>query len=425
MATTAPETVYLSQLLGAPVRDAAGRVVGSVADLLVPVDTDFPAVGGLCVKAGRQAHALPWTAVQQVAGRELVLRAPLDEAPRYEPGDQVLSLAHQVLDRQIIDTNGLRVVRANDLQLARLESGYRLVGIDVSTAGLLRRLGVSGALGALGVRPTPRTIPWEDLEPVESGTAGVKLRVSREDLARLRPADIAHIVSQLDDAHGAEVLAQLSDETAADALGELDEALQVRLIKGIEPDRAADILEDMDPDEAADLLGELAEDEPDRAEDLLGRMQPEEAADVRELLAYGEDSAGGLMTTDFLTIPADVTAGRAIELVRSQAAGMGSVYYVYAVDADDRLVGVLSLRELIVAEPTVPIREAMHTDLVVAYADDPAEEVARQIAKYNLLSLPIVDARGRLEGVVTVDDAMDVIVPDSWKTRIPRIFHRA
>lgn len=424
MTTTTPEAVYLSDLLGAPVRDPAGHAVGRLTDLLVPVELDYPSVTALCVKTGRETRAVAWNSVRAVADRGVVLAVALANTPAFERGDRSLSLAHQVLDRQIIDTNGVRVVRANDIQLALLDGSLRVMGIDVSTAGLLRRLGVGKPFRAIGIRPTPRTIAWEDIEPVETGSDGVRLRVARTDLARLRSADIAAILSQLDRAHSAEVLAQLDDAAAAGALGELHEDLQVGLIRGLEPERAADILEDMDPDEAADLLGDLAEEEPERAEDLLGRMEPEEAADVRDLLAYGDDSAGGLMTTDVITIPADVTAARAIELVRAEAAEMGSVYYVYAVDAAERLVGVLSLRELIVAPPSAPIGEVMRTDLVLAHAEDPAEEVGRQIARYNLLALPVVDAEGRIEGIVTVDDALDVMAPELWKSQSPRLYPR-
>src|SRR5262249_47290064 len=185
--------------------------------------------------------------------------------------------------------------------------------------------------------------------------------------------------------------------------------------RGMEPERAADILEEMEPDDAADILGDL---EPERAQDLLSRMEAEEADDVRELLTYPDESAGGLMTNDVVTVPPTVTAEQAIRLVRSQAAAMDNVYYVYVVDEGEQLLGGLSLRELIVADPGTPIGRVMHRELIRGFIDDSQEEVARMIAKYNLLSLPIVDEHGRLRGIVTVDDAMDVILPDDWKARL-------
>jgi magnesium transporter len=411
---------YVSELIGAPVRDPDGHIVARVADLLVPADADYPAIEAVALKPARgDQRTIPWSALRVLDSGKLSLVGPLVQAPAYEPPVEQLSLARQVIDHQIIDVNGVRVVRVNDLQLAPIDGSYRLIGVDISTAGLLRRLGAARVLSAIGVRLTPKAIAWEAIEPVESGTTGVKLKVSHEDLARLHPSDIAQIISQLDQHHVQEVLETLDDEAAADAFSEVSPDLQLALIRGMEPERAADILEEMEPDDAADILGDL---EPDRAHDLLSRMDVDEADDVRELLSYPDESAGGLMTNDMVTVPPTVTAEQAIRLVREQAAAMDNVYYVYVVDEGERLLGVLSLRELIVAEPQTPIGRVMHRELLRGRLDDSQDEVARLIAKYNLLALPIVDDLGKLKGIVTVDDAMDVILPDDWKARLPRVY---
>ncbi|GAC1322723.1 MAG: CBS domain-containing protein [Chloroflexota bacterium] len=415
---------YVSELLGAPVRDPEGHVVARVADVLVPADADYPAVDALALKQRRGGQrTVPWSAVT-VGENGVQLSTTLAAAPTFTPRSDELSLARQVMDHQIIDVNGIRVVRVNDLQLAAspVDGSYRLVGVDISTAGLLRRLGASGMLRALGVELTPRAIAWEAIQPVESGTAGVKLKVSHEDLARLHPSDIAQIISQLDQHHVHDVLETLDDEAAADAIGEVSPDLQVQLIRAMEPERAADILEEMDADDAADILGDL---EPERAQDLPSRMQAEDADDVRELLPYDDDSAGGLMTNEMVTIPATVSAEEAIRLVRQQARDMDNVYYVYVVDEAERLLGELSLRELIVADPRLPIGRVMRRELIRGRLDDSKQDIARMVAKYNLLSLPIVDDLGRLRGIVTVDDAMDVILPDDWKARLPRVYARS
>jgi magnesium transporter len=411
---------YVSELIGAPVRDPDGHVVARVADLLVPADADYPAIEAVALKPAKgDQRTIPWSALRVLDNGKLSLAGPLVEAPAFEAPVEQLSLARQVIDHQIIDVNGVRVVRVNDLQLAAVDGSYRLIGVDISTAGLLRRLGAARVLSAIGVRLTPRAIAWQAIEPVESGTTGVKLKVSHEDLAKLHPSDIAQIISQLDQHHVQEVLETLDDEAAADAFSEVSPDLQLALIRGMEPERAADILEEMEPDDAADILGDL---EPERAHDLLSRMDVEEADDVRELLSYPDESAGGLMTNDMVTVPPTVTAEQAIRLVREQAAAMDNVYYVYVVDEGERLLGVLSLRELIVAEPQTPIGRVMHRELLRGRLDDSQDEVARLIAKYNLLALPIVDDLGKLKGIVTVDDAMDVILPDDWKARLPRVY---
>jgi magnesium transporter len=411
---------YVSELIGAPVRDPEGRVVGKISEVLVPADTEYPALEAVTLKLSKgEARTIPWSALRIEDGRTLTLSTDLDQAATFEPPAGELFLKNQLLDHQIIDVNGVRVVRVNDLQLAEVDGNYRLVGVDVSTAGLLRRTGAAGLLKAFGVKLTPKSIDWEAVEPVDSGQSGVKLKVSHEDLAKLHPSDIAHIISQLDQPNQHHVLESLDDEDAADALQEVNPDLQVQLIRGMEPERAADILEEMEPDDAADILGDL---EPERADDLLNRMDSEEADDVRELLTYEDDTAGGLMTTDVVTVPPTVTAEEAIRLVRTQAAEMDNVYYVYVVDEGERLFGVLSLRELIVADPSTPIGRVMHRELIRGRVDDTKEEVARMIAKYNLLALPIVDDLGRLKGIVTVDDAMDVVLPEDWKSRVPRVY---
>ena len=414
---------YVSELLGAPVRDPDGRVVARVTDLLVPADADYPAVDAVALKPPKgETRTVPWSALRVLDNGRISLSTDLAQAPAFTPPPHELSLARQVMDHQIIDVNGVRVVRVNDLQLAPTDGTYRLVGVDISTNALLRRLGAARVLNAIGLKFTPTAIAWEAIEPVESGETGVKLKVSHEDLARLHPSDIAQIISQLDQHHVHEVLETLDDEAAADTIGEVSPEMQVALIRGMEPERAADILEEMDPDDAADILGDM---EPERAHDLLSRMEPDEAEDVRELLSYDEETAGGIMTNEVVTVPATVTAERAMQLVRQQAAEMENVYSVYVVDDNEVLLGELSLRELIVADPHMPIGRVMHRELIRGRLDDSDEEVARLIAKYNLLALPIVDDVGHLRGIVTVDDAMDVILPDDWKARIPRVYARA
>ena len=327
------------------------------------------------------------------------------------------------MDHQIIDVNGVRVVRVNDLQLApvrRRVSAGRRGHLD---RGLLRRLGAAGCSSALGVQAhTQRPSPGKPSSRSSPARPGVKLKVSHEDLAKLHPSDIAEIISQLDQHHVQEVLETLDDEAAADTIGEVSPDLQVQLLEGMEPERAADILEEMDPDDAADILGDM---EPEKAHDLLSRMEPDEAEDVRELLSYDEETAGGLMTNEVVTVPADRHRRAGDGLVRDPGRGDGK-----------RLLRVRGRRQRGAAGRAVAARAdrrrpgQAHRPRHAPRADPRSagrhdEEVARLIAKYNLLALPIVDDVGHLRGIVTVDDAMDVILPDDWKARIPRVYARA
>ena len=252
--------------------------------------------------------------------------------------------------------------------------------------------------------------------------ASIKLRVPHGGLAELHPADLATIIDQLAPKDRAGVLASLDDEAAADAIEEMEPDTQVEVLEDLAPERAADILEEMSPDDAADLVADLSDEA--RAE-ILALMERDEAEEVRELLGYPEDTAGGIMTTEFVTIAAALTAAQAIDRLRELEPDAETIYYVYVTDDDGRLVGVLSLRDLIVAAPAALIGDVMIKEPVAVGVLADQEEVAQVVAHYNLLAVPVIDEEGRLAGIVTVDDAIDTILPTAWKKRLPRLFARS
>jgi Mg2+ transporter MgtE len=273
----------------------------------------------------------------------------------------------------------------------------------------------------LRLRVPERYIDWEDVDPVEGSIASIRLRVPHVGLRELHPADLASIIDQLAPRDRAGVLASLDDEAAAEAIEEMEPETQVEVLEDLEPARAADILEEMSPDDAADLIADLS----DAARDeILPLKQHEEAAEVRELLGYPEDSAGGIMTTEFVAVPADLTAEQTIARLRELEPDAETIYYIYVVDTDERLVGVLSLRDLIVARPEAVIQDFMRAEPVAVGVTADQDEVAQVVARYNLLAVPVVDDEGHLEGIVTVDDAIDTVLPTAWKRRLPRVFSR-
>jgi magnesium transporter len=248
----------------------------------------------------------------------------------------------------------------------------------------------------------------------------VKLTVPRTDLSLLHPADIADIAHELTPEERAAVFEALEDEVAADAVEEMHPSFQASLIQELPDEKARDLLSNMDPDDAADLLADLP---PERAERLIAMMAADEAEDMRELLAYPEHSAGGIMTTEFAFVGPELTAGQAIERLREQEPEVETVYYVYVVDKTEHLLGVFSLRDLITVPPERRVREFMNANPVSVPPTASEEEVTGAIAKYNLLALPVVDDDGVLHGIITVDDAIDLVLPLAWKKRLPRIFH--
>jgi Mg/Co/Ni transporter MgtE len=240
-------------------------------------------------------------------------------------------------------------------------------------------------------------------------------------LARLHPVEIARLAEALSYHHGSEVVESLDDETAAETLEEMPAEHQARILGDMDQERAADILEWMSPNEAADVLGDLPED---IAEELLGLMESDEQADVAELLPYADDTAGGLMTTEFVTLPSELTVGEALARLRDMADTPNMIYYLYVVEAEEswKLRGVIALRSLIRADPAMPLEDVMRTEFQRAGPDETAKDVAQRIAEYNLLALPVVDEAGDILGIITVDDAMEILLPRDWRQRIPKLF---
>jgi magnesium transporter len=264
-------------------------------------------------------------------------------------------------------------------------------------------------------------LDWADVGYLATDAATVQLKSSSDKLARLHPVEIARLAEALSYHHGSEVVESLDDETAAETLEEMPAERQAKILGDMDQERAADILEWMSPDEAADVLGDLPEE---KAEELLGLMEHDEQADVAELLPYEDDTAGGLMTTEFVTLPRALTVGEALARLREMAETPNMIYYLYVVEEEHswKLVGVIALRSLILSDPSAPLAEVMRTEFQLAEPGEPAQEVAQRMAEYNLLALPVVDETGDILGIITVDDAMEILLPKDWRQRLPRLF---
>ena len=418
--------LYLSQAIGRPVRDQHGEPIGTVADLIVAIGDRYPPVTGIVVKTNGREIFLHWQSVTSLDAGGATLGTSAIDISKFLQRPNEIRLKLDLMDRQIVDIDGRKVVRVNDLRLDEVEGSLHLVAVDVGPSGLLRRLGIEGPWRTIAHglhRDVPeRYIDWEDVDPVERTIASVKLRVPHKGLAELHPADLATIIDQLSRSDRVGVIQALDDEAAADAIGEMEPETQVDILEDLEPERAADILEEMDPDEAADLVADLSDES---REEILGLMEKEEADEVQELMTYDEETAGGIMTTEFVAVPATLTAAQTIDRLRELEPNAETIYYVYVTDPDERLVGVLSLRDLIVSKPNIVISTFMFDEPVAVRTDASQEEVTEVVARYNLLAVPVVDSEGRMEGIVTVDDAIDTLLPQPSKRRIPRLFSRS
>ena len=408
--------LYLSQVLGRPILDLDGERVATLRDVIVRLgEEDHPPVAGFVARYRRRDFFLPrWRIVHFAQDGVRLSSDILDLRPFMRRDGEVL-LARDVLDKQVIDVDGKRVVRVNDVQIIEAANDWRVTGADVSLAGLWRRL--APAFMRSG-RPV-EVIDWADVGYLATDAATVQLKSSRGKLARLHPVEIARLAEAFSYQHGAEIVESLDDETAAETLEEMASARQAQIIGDMDKERAADILERMSPDEAADVLGDLSEE---KAEDLFNRMEDEEQLEVAELLAYEDDTAGGLMTTEFVTLPRDLTVGAALARLREMAETPNMIYYLYVVEGESwQLTGVITLRSLILADPSFPLEHVMRSDIQVAHVHDDAAEVAQKISEYNLLALPVVDEAGDILGIVTVDDAIEILLPKDWRQRLPRL----
>ena len=418
--------IYLSRAIGRPVLDRNGEPIGAVADLIVAIGDRYPPVTGLVVKTDKRLIFLPWASVDRLDDSAARLGTATIDIGKFQQRPDEIRLKADLLDKQIVDIDGRKVVRVNDVRLDEVEGSFRLVAVDVGASGLLRRLGAEGPFRALArsirLPVQDHYIDWEDVDPVESTIAGVRLRVPHKGLAELHPADLATILEQLTPRDRAGVLATMDDEMVADAIEEMEPDAQVDVLEDLAPERAADVLEEMSPDDAADLVADLSHES---REEILALMEDDEEAEVRELLGYPEDSAGGIMTTEYVAVTDALTTAETIERLRELEPEAETIYYVYVTDEAEHLVGVLSLRDLIVARPETPIREVMRKDPVAVDILADQDEVARVVARYNLLAVPVVDTDGVLCGIVTVDDAIDTVLPTAWKKRIPRLFARS
>ena len=401
---------HLSRLLGLPVLEEPKVRTGRIRDLVVQAGGAEARVTGLVVedRSGKERR-IPAEAVFRVGAREVRLKEPLATLPDRAVSPNEILLAEHLLDKKVIDTRRRKVLRVSDIEIREKEGELVVVAVDAGLAGMVRRLGFP--LKGPGLM---RRIPWQDMEPLEA-----EVKAAFQRLGDLHPADVADLVEELPPAQASDVLEKLSPETAAEVLPEVESEMQADLVEHLEPGKAADILEEMRPDDAADLLGDLPREV---ADEILGDMQKNEKEEVQELLRHGEDTAGGIMTTEFVALPAMMTAEGAIQKLRELVPGPEMAYYLYIVNEQEKLLGVLPLRNLIIARPGTALREIMNAKVVSVRTVTAFKKVADLFAKYNLLALPVVDSQGKLEGVVTVDDVIEEIVPRVWRKRRPRKF---
>ena len=409
-------SLALSELLGQPVFDAAGAKVGRVREVAMVPQEDSNHVALLVVRTGDGDRLLATRLVQSIHG-EVRSSVGASEWAAFSGSEGMLLMDRDLLDQQIIDVHGHKVVRVNDVELQTLgreEGGIQLkIGaVDVGARGAIRRLlkGIvpAAALRRLVEKIPPRPIPWEFVSLIETDPARrVHLKISSDRLAKLHPADLADIIEELTPSEREAVFQSLPEGTAAETLEEVDPKLQVSIVNSLASDRAADIVEEMDPDAAADLLGDLS---PERSEEILHEMQPEERQEVEDLLEFEEDTAAGRMTTDYMALSPSAKVGEAIEMLRKFEGGLESMSTIYLIGEGEKLLGAVPLVRLVLAAQDATLSTLAVEPLISVHHGVDEREVAEIFDKYNLLTLPVVDEEtGALTGVITADDVISIL----------------
>jgi CBS domain-containing protein len=414
MPTSSTEVLHLTLVLGGALRDSDGARLGRVDDAIVRLEENgYPPISGFLVTvAGRQSY-LPAERVAKVAPRVVTLsKAKLDLRPFSRRPEEVL-LKHDVLDHQLINVDGARLVRANEVELARLEGWWRVVGVDTGPRGGLRRLLPKRIGGRIA---TGDFLDWASVEPFAGETPAVRLRVLHPRLAKLHPAEIADLVEAASHDEGREIIEVVGAdaELEADVFEELDARHQIEFVQSRPDEEVAALLSRMAPDDAADLVAELPEE---RREAVTEHLTPGQRRKVRALLGYDPAEAGGLMSPDFVSVYRHATVAEALDRVRRSSLPDANLASVYVMDAKHRYVGGLALPALLRADPEATVVDLDVEEMPPLRPDADFEEVARLMADYNLTAAPVLDSEERMIGVVTVDDVLEVLLPKGWRRR--------
>ncbi|MBV9302874.1 MAG: magnesium transporter [Acidobacteriaceae bacterium] len=409
----AEEVVYLTELLGTKVYDLKGRKIGVFRDAAIIPLIDPVRIDRYLVGAGPGWLSIRYDQIRTINPDGIHL---IDERLiPYHSDEYMLRMVRDLLDQQIIDAQGRKVVRVNDVTLLKeTENGHNILHVlevDIGIRSMLRRV-LRGLVSPAVIRAIQERIPahsirWEFCNILEPDPQRrVRLNISNKLLEEMHPADLADIVENLSHEDRDAIFNTMDNEAAADVLSEVEPGLQTRIIGSLKADKAADILEEMEPSEAADLLNELEEE---RSEQILEKMEPEEKEEVEELLEFREDTAGGLMDPGFLALPENVTVAEAIQSLKTNQGIAEEVHSLFLLDAAGRLQYTVPINKLFFASGEIPLKDLASEPLLYVHAHEKQDRIAELFDKYNLLTLPVVDGKQRLLGVITVDDVVALL----------------
>jgi len=416
--------VFLSELLNRRVVTPAGKSLGKVCDFKIQLGESFPQVTAVCIKrlTDRQPRVIDWKQVQSLNGNVITLKEnPNTLLPPLEVKERELLLKEELLDKQVVDTFGARIERVNDIHLLMTDGELRVVHVDVGMRGIFRRLGwdklVDAATNWLFTYQIPqKLISWKFVQPLaeDSLRKTLKLNVTQRKISEINPSDLADILEELDHQKRLAVFGSLEPEAAAGALEEVVPRMQPVMIEHLKREDLADIVEEMAPDEAVDMLSRLSDDKQVR---ILEEMARDKREVIEKLLMQPEGKAGSIMTTEIVTLDQNLSVAEALEKVKRDFSELEIIYYAYVVDADNHLLGVVSLRNLLVDNPNLKLEQLMNRAVKKVKMSDSKKKVLNLFRKYDFVVVPVVDKENIVKGTVTLKDAIQAAIPEFKKKR--------
>ncbi len=405
--------LHATEVIGAETYDSFGNYVGRVREMFVEPADQPNRVAKLLLGRGQYRPLLArYDQIGSVAPGKIKLTTDESALELYQPNEAWLAIGKDLLDQQIIDTNGRKVVRVNDIDLADQRTNgnteLRITQVDVGLPGAVRRL-LQGIVPPMAIRRIqkklpPRKILWEFVNLIEPDPLRrVKLRLSSQKLEALHPADLADIMEELSPDERQGIISSLDEETAAETIAELDKRLQTQVVEKLDPERAADIIEEMSPDAAADLLASL---EPETSQEVLGEMEHREAHDVEQLLKFEQNTAGGMMTTEIVVVGDEATRGEVVDYIRFHEISPDQLDNVILINKDAALAGTVPIARLLLSDSEQRMSELVFEPLLSVTASAHDKEIFELFDKYNLRGLTVVDNDNHPIGTITVDDVV-------------------
>jgi CBS domain-containing protein/sporulation protein YlmC with PRC-barrel domain len=410
-------SVFLRNILYKKVFDEFGDCIGKLWDIYVTTEDGYPRAIGYKIKRDGEVFNHEFRQIDFFEDVSNKINIRVKGVKDIIPRTYSYLLSKQLLDKQIVDVNGKKVVRVNDLKITQIAGELRVIAVDTGVFALGRRIGMESVIKnfykMLNKKPSDYMIMWDDVESLEMVNDNLKIAVPFKKLSKLHPADLADILEEMDSEYRKKIFESLDENLAANTLEEIEPEIQADILQTLSQTKAAEVLEAMPNDEIADILDEMDEE---TAEKLLMNMEKDDAEEVRELMGYEDETVGRLMNTDFIAFNLNITVLETIELLRELKPDDEVVYYIYIVDENEKLQGAVSLRDLIVSEPNIGLKDIMTSDLKKVSVNEKIEEAIELAMKYDLLSLPVVDEGEKLRGIVIIHDIIDeYLIPNKKK----------